>query len=165
MIKAKIIGTIYPKSKDDLHRPLDVLSCIVGNYRGVTYSHTTDNHQYLSGTEAGGAFYQLLADDYIFVPLFAKPRLEELLKEIEDHKDVIKELEDKVDKQMNPHGYFKKEERKWKLPSNTLNLEDNLIYNFGGKDYSMVSCDAYNSNLVVKFELLNKVQYTQKEWG
>lgn len=66
---------------------------------------------------------------------------------------------------MNPYGYFKKEDSKWKLPPNTLNLEDNIIYNFEGKDYTMVSCGGYNNSLIVKYELLNKVQYAQKSGG
>ena len=155
MIEAKIIGTIKAK-KYISDEGFDVLSC----------NRVKENNGmfYLVGTRSDGAYYKVSTDGcylagYKHVPTTT---VEGNLKQIEDHKAAIKELELLVDKQMNPHGYFKKEENKWKLPSNTLSLEDNIIYSFEGKDYTMVSCGSYNNSLVVKYELLNKVQYAEK---
>lgn len=161
VIEAKIIGTIHPKNKDSHENPCKVLSCALEKCAVITPCGIKER-DCLYGTDSTGAYYHVISDDYNFI---AEVPVEENLKQIKEHKAAIKELELLVDKQMNPHGYFKKEWSKSEMPSDTTKLRDNIIYNFNGIDYSMVRWDIYNDNLVCSFEPLKKVHYAENTRG
>lgn len=155
MIEAKIIGTMYHK-KHILEKGFDVLSC----------NRVKENNGmfYLVGTRSDGAYYKVSTDDYYLAGYKHVPTttVEENLKQIEDHKAAIKELELLVDKQMNPHGYFKKEGSKSEVPLDTITLDYDNVYNFTGEHYTLVRWDLYNTKLVCSFEPRKKVHYAEK---